>query len=194
APLRKDTATPDMFGEKKEPAKGPDIPSKEAALKIYNKLTDIKREKPLTQSQSTMLEAAERKLGQQFLPEAKPSLMNAYQKLKSETGLSAVNIGKLRASLGLSKDEMSYLLLDQARKGNADLHPTTLAEGHGMETMPIPGREEPAVNVTLRPDKTDAPKASLPPMTKLDKQNAFGEKSVTSQQDLLGEKKPGQQS
>lgn len=44
-----------------------DIPSKEIALKIYNKLTEIKSEKPLSVHQSTMLEAAERKLGQTFI-------------------------------------------------------------------------------------------------------------------------------
>ena len=59
----------------------------------------------------------------------KEQVFYAYNILKAEQGgLSAVSIGKLRNRLGCPTHTLHAFLLEQARSGNADLHPTTLVD------------------------------------------------------------------
>jgi len=84
----------------------------------------------------------------------KEQVLNAYHALKAEQGgLSAVSIGKLRNRVGCPTQALHALLLEEARSGNADLHPTTLVDLSAEDregVLPIPGTSEPAVTVTLR--------------------------------------------
>jgi hypothetical protein len=81
-------------------------------------------------------------------------VIHAYHALKAEQGgLSAVSIGKLIKRVGCSKEALHSFLLEQARAGNADLHPTTLVDPSAEDragALSIPGTTEPAITVTLR--------------------------------------------
>ena len=84
----------------------------------------------------------------------KDAVLHTYHALKAEQGgLSAVSIGKLMQRAGCSKDALHSFLLEEARSGNADLHPTTLVDLSLEDregALSIPGSSEPAVMVTLR--------------------------------------------
>jgi hypothetical protein len=84
----------------------------------------------------------------------KEQVLHAYSVLKRQQGgLSAVSIGKLLRHLGCSKKELHNLLLDEAQRGNADLHPTTLVDLTPEDregVLPLPGSSESAVTVTFR--------------------------------------------
>ena len=81
-------------------------------------------------------------------------VFSAYQSLKQEQGgFSAVSIGQLIKRLGCAKEAFHQYLLDEAAEGRADLHPTTVVELDPVDrdgALPLPGRSEPAITVTLR--------------------------------------------
>lgn len=81
-------------------------------------------------------------------------VLHAYHALKAEQGgLSAVSIGKLIRRIGCSKESLHSLLLEEARAGNADLHPTTVLDLSPEDregTLSVPGKTEPAITVTFR--------------------------------------------
>jgi hypothetical protein len=100
-------------------------------------------------------------LGTPVAPKSEPTpstlkeqVLHAYSVLKRQQGgLSAVSIGKLLRHLGCSKKELHNLLLDEAQRGNADLHPTTLVDLMPEDregVLPLPGASESAVTVTFR--------------------------------------------
>jgi hypothetical protein len=84
----------------------------------------------------------------------KEQVLRAYHALKAEQGgLSAVSIGKLLNRIGCSKEALHSLLLEEARAGNADLHPTTVLDLSPEDregALSVPGKIEPAITVTLR--------------------------------------------
>ncbi len=84
----------------------------------------------------------------------KEQVVHAYHALKAEQGgLGAVSIGKLLRRVGCSKDALHAFLLEEARAGNADLHPTTLVDLSSDDregALPISGTTESATAVTLR--------------------------------------------
>ena len=84
----------------------------------------------------------------------KKDVVNAYHALKSEQGgLSSVSIGKLLSRLGCSKQTLHRFLLEEARHGEVDLHPTTLVDLDPEDregALPIPGKNESAISVTFR--------------------------------------------
>jgi len=81
-------------------------------------------------------------------------VLSAYQSLKHEQGgLSAVSIGRLINRLGCAREALHQYLLGEAAEGRADLHPTTVVELDPVDregALPLPGRNEPAITVTLR--------------------------------------------
>ena len=87
-------------------------------------------------------------------PSFKEHVLDTYQSLKAEQGgLSAVSIGKLLTRIGCSKEALHSLLLEEARAGNADLHPTTVLDLSPEDregALSVPGKIEPAITVTLR--------------------------------------------
>jgi len=84
----------------------------------------------------------------------KEQVLRAYHALKAEQGgLSAVSIGKLLRRTGCSKEALDSFLLEEARAGNADLHPTTLIDLSPEDrdgALIVPGKAEPAITVTFR--------------------------------------------
>ena len=84
----------------------------------------------------------------------KEQVLSANRALKAEQGgLGAVSIGRLLRRVGCSKEALHSFLLQEARAGNADLHPTTLVDLNPEDregALPIPGTTEPAITVTLR--------------------------------------------
>jgi hypothetical protein len=84
----------------------------------------------------------------------KEQVLLAYRTLKIEQGgLSAVSIGKLLRRLRCSKEALHSFLLEEARFGNADLHPTTvlnLSPEDREGALSVPSKIEPAIAVTLR--------------------------------------------
>lgn len=82
------------------------------------------------------------------------NVWTAYEALKLEQhGLSAVSIGRLIRRLSCTKEALHKFLLAEAAAERADLHPTTLVETSEEDregALPLPGRSEPAVTVTLR--------------------------------------------
>jgi hypothetical protein len=87
-------------------------------------------------------------------PSFKEQVLHAYHALKAEQGgLAAVSIGKLVKLVGCPKEILDSFLLEQARAGNADLHPTTLVDLNPEDregALSVPGKREPAITVTLR--------------------------------------------
>ena len=95
-------------------------------------------------------------------PEARPNetsdlkeqILRAYNLVKAEEGgFSAVSIGKLLTRVGGSKEALHSFLLEEARAGNADLHPTTVLDLSPEDregALSVPGKIEPAITVTLR--------------------------------------------
>jgi hypothetical protein len=87
-------------------------------------------------------------------PSFKEHVLHAYHDLKAEQGgLSAVSISKLIERVGCSKEILHSLLLEEARAGNADLHPTTvldLSQEDREGALSVPGKTEPAITVTFR--------------------------------------------
>jgi hypothetical protein len=81
-------------------------------------------------------------------------VLHAYHALKADQGgLSAVSIGKLLNRVGCSKEALRSFLLEEARAGNADLHPTTLVDLSPEDregALQVPGTTEPAITVTVR--------------------------------------------
>jgi hypothetical protein len=98
--------------------------------------------------------SAERTKDDKPSPSFKEQVLSAYQALKAEQGgLSAVSIGGLLRCVGCSKEALHSFLLEEARAGNADLHPTTLVDLNPEDregALPIPGTTEPAITVTMR--------------------------------------------
>jgi hypothetical protein len=95
---------------------------------------------------------------EQAQPVAEPTgLYGVYEKLKQEQGgLSAVSIGKLAKEMGVEPTELHKTLMDEAKAGRADLHPTTLLDTELSEDQKygrfnVPGKKEPVTTVTLRP-------------------------------------------
>jgi hypothetical protein len=84
----------------------------------------------------------------------KEQVLRAYHALKAEQGgLSAVSIGKLLTRVGCSKEALHSFLLEEARHGNADLHPTTVLDLSPEDregALSVPGKIEPAITVTFR--------------------------------------------
>jgi hypothetical protein len=84
----------------------------------------------------------------------KEQVVHAYHALKAEQGgLGAVSIGKLRNRVGCSTHVLHTFLLEEARSGTADLHPTTLVDLSPEDregALPIPGTTDSAITVTLR--------------------------------------------
>jgi hypothetical protein len=84
----------------------------------------------------------------------KEQVLHAYHALKAEQGgLGAVSIGKLLKRVGCSKQTLHSFLLEEARAGNADLHPTTVVDVSAEDreaALSVPGKIEPAIAVTLR--------------------------------------------
>lgn len=99
------------------------------------------------------------------------SVFEKYRELKKKQGgLSAVSIGELIKATGYSKEEMHKFLLHEAGKERADLHPTTLihdslSDADKAGSMPLPGRSEPAINVTLREPEKATPLQKTEPKT-----------------------------
>ena len=87
-------------------------------------------------------------------PSLKEQVVLAYNTIKAEQGgLSAVSIGRLLKRVGCSKDGLHSFLLEEARAGHADLHPTTLVDLSAEDregAISVPGKTEPAITVTLR--------------------------------------------
>jgi hypothetical protein len=82
-------------------------------------------------------------------------------------------------------------LLDSASRGEADLHPTTIIRSElsprDLEgSLDVPGRNEPAITTTIR--------RTARPTVNFGKPETGIKSDLTTQGDLLGEKKPGQQS
>lgn len=84
----------------------------------------------------------------------KELVLHAYHSLKTEQGgLSAVSIGKLQKRVGCSKEALHSFLLEEARHGDADLHPTTVLDLSPEDregALSVPGKIEPAITVTFR--------------------------------------------
>jgi hypothetical protein len=84
----------------------------------------------------------------------KEQVSRAYQALKTEQGgLGAVSIGKLLRRVGCPKETLHSFLLEEARAGHADLHPTTLVDASAEDrdaALSVPGKIEPAITVTFR--------------------------------------------
>jgi hypothetical protein len=84
----------------------------------------------------------------------KEQVLHAYHALKAEQGgLSAVSIGKLLSRLSCLREALHSFLLEEARRGNADLHPTTVLDLSPEDregAVSVPGKVEPAITVTFR--------------------------------------------
>lgn len=87
-------------------------------------------------------------------PSFKEQVLQTYNALKAEQGgLSAVSIGKLLRRVGCSKEALHSFLLDEARHGKADLHPTTVLDLSPEDregALSVPGKIEPTITVTFR--------------------------------------------
>ena len=101
-----------------------------------------------------------RKIDEVYLETRTEGIKAAYLDLKAEQGgLSAVSIGKLLERTGLPKKALHSFLLEEARAGNADLHPSTLINLSAEDReglLPVPGSTEPAITVTQRRELAEA--------------------------------------
>ncbi|HTD17835.1 MAG TPA: hypothetical protein VK673_21810 [Chthoniobacterales bacterium] len=113
------------------------------------------------------------------------SIQSAYEQIKqAQQGLSAVSIGQLAQRSKVSMPELHDFLRQQAAKGNADLHPTTLLDYQLSPidkggAMRVAGKTEPVIYVTIRPEAFqpdwDVPEEPSPEEQERQRQAAIAE-------------------